>query len=539
MIDVNVCVLLTVMAQYTQLVGRLEVLPPKHALGIWYHPNSSSQQYQVSLAKQFVQHRIPLDSFTVWDEWTHKYPTSFLWDASFPDPAAYYHNLQPLNVSVHLWEHTYVHHTAPFYAELLNKNLTANFSTFGTGVDAGLTPDWAMPETQKIFANHHMAKIVLNKQVFTGFKLDENDGNPGWYFSDDTRFPSGYWGYEMHNAYGMLNNAGMHKTLKDNGIRGYTLSRGNYAGTQRYPTGSYSDTYGMAEYTEAVAAAGFFGGLGWAPELQNWQSFDDFARRVELMMLAPISGWDAWDCKGVFCAPWLGGAQFEDHFRKYAELRLSLLPYHFTGYRTLQTQGLPFIQPLALEYAKLPLVRNVSDQFFFGDLLVAPVTNASAISRSVTLPPGVWHDYWENGKKSFTSPPLGSVVTYPAPVGMLPLFVRDNSIIAMLPRGQRNIGDTMDEPVLEAHLWTSDIASANASFVVYEDDGVSLQYMSGCFIELELTARPKWRLVAELSAAAAAAAGGDHAESSDDEEAEARERRGESVGGSDEDEDED
>ena len=118
------------------------------------------------------------------------------------------------------------------------------------------------------------------------------------------------------------------------------------------------------------------------------------------------------------------------------------------------------------------------------------VTNASAISRSVTLPPGVWHDYWENGKKSFTSPPLGSVVTYPAPVGMLPLFVRDNSIIAMLPRGQRNIGDTMDEPVLEAHLWTSDIASANASFVVYEDDGVSLQYMSGCFIELELTARP-------------------------------------------------
>ena len=56
---------------------------------------------------------------------------------------------------------------------------------------------------------------------------------------------------------------------------------------------------------------------------------------------------------------------------------------------------------------------------------------------------------------------------------------------------------------------------------------------------LELTARPKWRLVAELSAAAAAAAGGDHAESSDDEEAEARERRGENVGGSDEDEDED
>jgi hypothetical protein len=54
---------------------------------------------------------------------------------------------------------------------------------------------------------------------------------------------------------------------------------------------------------------------------------------------------------------------------------------------------------------------------------------------------------------------------------------------------------------------------------------------------LELTARPKWRLVAELSAAAAAAAGGDHAESSDDEDAEERERRGERVGASDDDED--
>ena len=49
---------------------------------------------------------------------------------------------------------------------------------------------------------------------------------------------------------------------------------------------------------------------------------------------------------------------------------------------------------------------------------------------------------------------------------------------------------------------------------------------------LELTARPKWRLVAELSPAAAAAAGADHAESSDDEEAEERQTRGDRAGSS-------
>ena len=51
---------------------------------------------------------------------------------------------------------------------------------------------------------------------------------------------------------------------------------------------------------------------------------------------------------------------------------------------------------------------------------------------------------------------------------------------------------------------------------------------------LELTARPKWRLVAELSQECALLAGGDHAESSDDEEAEERERRGETGESDDE-----
>ena len=61
---------------------------------------------------------------------------------------------------------------------------------------------------------------------------------------------------------------------------------------------------------------------------------------------------------------------------------------------------------------------------------------------------------------------------------------------------------------------------------------------------LELTARPKWRLVAELSAEAAKVAGGDHAESSDDEEEEERERMGEvpakkgNTGNDDDDDDE-
>jgi alpha-D-xyloside xylohydrolase len=69
------------------------------------------------------------------------------------------------------------------------------------------------------------------------------------------------------------------------------------------------------------------------------------------------------------------------------------------------------------------------DEYLYGEnILVAPVTTAGATSRSVTLPPGRWMNY--NDKPTVQEG--GKTVTAAAPLGTIPLFVREGAIV---PRG--------------------------------------------------------------------------------------------------------
>jgi alpha-D-xyloside xylohydrolase len=63
-----------VMAQFTQLYGRT-ALPPKFALGLWYHPLMSSNQTRVEqVVAAFAANGVPLSAITLEPPWqTHSY----------------------------------------------------------------------------------------------------------------------------------------------------------------------------------------------------------------------------------------------------------------------------------------------------------------------------------------------------------------------------------------------------------------------------------------------------------------------------------
>ena len=69
------------------------------------------------------------------------------------------------------------------------------------------------------------------------------------------------------------------------------------------------------------------------------------------------------------------------------------------------------------------------NEYFYGpEILVAPVVNSGATSRSVYLPTGKWLDY--NDKNTVYTG--ATTITAPAPIEVIPLFVREGAII---PRG--------------------------------------------------------------------------------------------------------
>jgi len=110
--------------------------------------------------------------------------------------------------------------------------------------------------------------------------------------------------------------------------------------------------------------------------------------------------------------------------------------------------------------------------------LVAPVTEYKTRSRKVYLPAGsTWYDFYTG--RSISG---GQAISAAAPYERMPLFVRAGSIVPTGPAIQHT-GNNSHSPVT-LNVYTG----ANGSFSLYEDDGVSLQYLHGQYSRIPL----KW-----------------------------------------------
>jgi alpha-glucosidase len=97
------------------------------------------------------------------------------------------------------------------------------------------------------------------------------------------------------------------------------------------------------------------------------------------------------------------------------------------------------------------------------DILVAPVVEKGATCRKVYLPDGLWYDFW-----SGTPVMGGQEVPRYVDLSTLPLYVRAGAILPLDP-----VRQYVDEPT--DHPTTLNIYSgADGTFVLYEDDGISL-----------------------------------------------------------------
>ena len=77
-------------------------------------------------------------------------------------------------------------------------------------------------------------------------------------------------------------------------------------------------------------------------------------------------------------------------------------------------------------------LRKIDDAFMLGDdLLVAPVLAQGALERFLTLPTGIWYDFWEDTRL------VGAAqVTLPASLERIPVLVRGGSLIPMDEAGR-------------------------------------------------------------------------------------------------------
>jgi alpha-glucosidase (family GH31 glycosyl hydrolase) len=129
-----------------------------------------------------------------------------------------------------------------------------------------------------------------------------------------------------------------------------------------------------------------------------------------------------------------------------------------------------------LEFPRDPAVRGLGSQYMWGpNLLVAPVFEKGATQRAVYLPAGTWYDWWTHEAQAG-----GRTVKRAVDLATLPIYVRAGAIVPVDPVRQYASQPVLGFTTLEVYR------GANGTFTLYDDDGISQQYLrnEGSWIRL-------------------------------------------------------
>ena len=124
-----------------------------------------------------------------------------------------------------------------------------------------------------------------------------------------------------------------------------------------------------------------------------------------------------------------GDARVLEVYRRFARLRMRLQPYLRAQARASVAAGKPMMRALFFEVADDARIWEFPHEFFLGDdLVVAPVLEPGAVDQHVYLPRGEWIDPWSG--EEIAGP---TIVTRPAPLDRIPVYVSARGAITLLP----------------------------------------------------------------------------------------------------------
>lgn len=155
--------------------------------------------------------------------------------------------------------------------------------------------------------------------------------------------------------------------------------------------------------------------------------------------------------------------------KKYDELRYALMPYTYTLVWQAHNSGMPLMRAMWLHYPDDEHFRKASDQYLWGkDLLVAPVYEKGAVTRNVYLPAGDWYDWWTNKKEHGAR-----TITRNVDLSIMPIYVKAGAIIPFDPVRQYTDQEISEPTTIKI------FSGANGEFTLYNDDGISQEYLAG------------------------------------------------------------
>lgn len=261
--------------------------------------------------------------------------------------------------------------------------------------------------------------------------------------------------------------------------RAFLLSRAGAAGSQRYGASPWSGDVGatwsdLQRQTHLLLSASTCGIGLWGCDIGGFAGepgSELFARWVQLGTWLPVMR--AHGCMSDR-EPWSQGPVALEAVRASILLRGQLLPSIASWAREAFAAGLPLTRPMWMDHPDDERFFNLADQWMFGPLLVAPVLEKGATTRTVELPRGEWVDLWSGVHHEG-----GGSITIPVDLTSNPAFIRKGSLIIADPSPTKP--RAMQWPPSELHAWVFPNEDGHATGTFTLDDGLTRRHERGAY----------------------------------------------------------
>ncbi|QJU54892.1 alpha-xylosidase [Herbiconiux sp. KACC 21604] len=444
-----------VLARYTELTGR-PARVPAWSYGLWLS-TSFTTDYDEATVTSFIEgmaeRELPLSVFHFDCFWMREFNwTDFDWDArTFPDPEGMLARLHERELRVSAWLNPYIAQRSALFAEgaeagYLVKRADGTVWQWDMWQAGMGLVDFTNPDARAWFQD----KVrTLARQGVDALKTDFGERVPLDVVWHDGSSPE-----TMHNLYTQLYNEAVFEVLSEERGEGEAVlfARSATTGGQRMPIhwgGDNSSSFvSMAETLRGGLSLALSGFGFWSHDIGGFEGTPDpevFKRWVAFGLLSSHSRLHG---STSYRVPWAFDEEAVEVTRRFATLKLSLMPYLYPlGLETAET-GVSFMRPMLLEFPDDPAVRYLDRQYMLGSsLLVAPVFSASG-AVEYYLPAGTWTQLLTG---ETVTQPVGTWRRETHDVFSLPVWVRGGSVLPTTSRVDRPDHDYFESLTLTTY----------------------------------------------------------------------------------------
>jgi alpha-D-xyloside xylohydrolase len=488
-----------IIALYREATGQAPMFP-RWSFGLFQSQDRYKSQAEVlSVKDKYRNGKIPVDCIV--QDWFYWEPnvigSHVMWPERYPDPKAMVDELHKANIHamISIW---------PVFSKGTN---TYNQMAQSGGL-TDLLWDNAMTHILDSYYDAHspQARELYWKQAKDS--LIARYGWDAWWVDQcepdngnnlDLRRKSNFAigrGIDYFNTYSLMHSTGLYNNWRKDiqGKRAFFLIRQAFAGQQRnastlwssditctwrayksqVPQGINACTSGIPFWTSDIG--GYH--LNWqAPVWSAPINRELFIRWFQFGTFSPVFRIHGKGERALFSENWDG--KTKNILLNYDNLRYRLLPYIYSLSWKVTNEGYTIMRSLAFDFRNDANINAIPDQYMFGPaFLVCPVTERmysletnvpAEKTRKLYLPKAAnWYDFW-TGKILMG----GQTIIAPAPIEIMPLYVKAGSIIPMGPFLQYATEKPADP--IELRIYPG----ADGKFELYEDENDNYNYEKG------------------------------------------------------------